>query len=332
MKKILRLIPCIVMAMIGYSIRSYLNPTTTNRSTDKETLSNETSKYYKITKITDWLESPSSMIWTSPTRILVTEKWWYIKVMQNNIQEKEPIYTIEGITNEEWLINIVMDPQYTDNKRLYIAYAYTQQENMRIKIVRVTDKISHLDEEKTIIDKLAATPWHAGTTIVFGPDGKLYITVGDATAGEKSQFPDYNNGKILRINADGTIPKDNPFPGYATRSIWHRNGQWLARNSKGELYESEQGPNIIDGSPGGDEINHIITWWNYGRPVVSHEQSQTGMINPIAIYTPAIEPTSLMIYKGTMFPERKDQLFMGMWKGEWILKIIVDAKNADKIA
>ena len=51
-----------------------------------------------------------------------------------------------------------MDPQYTDNKRLYIAYAYTQQENMRIKIVRVTDKISHLDEEKTIIDKLAATP------------------------------------------------------------------------------------------------------------------------------------------------------------------------------
>lgn len=80
------------------------------------------------------------------------------------------------------------------------------------------------------------------------------------------------------------------------------------------MYAVDHGPSIFDGPPGGDEINYIVAQGNYGRPVVSHEKTQTGMQDAIAIYTPAIAPASLMIYQGTMFPEWKDQLFVGMLK------------------
>lgn len=333
MRRLLRLIPLGIIASITYGIFSYIYPATSQRSTHVETISGTADLQYNVVKIADGLDVPRSIVRTSQSRILVTERAWRIRVIQSGSLQKDALYTVSGISNqaEEGLMSITTDPQYTTNKRIYIAHAYAQGEKMQVKVVRLTDKGTTLDEEKTIIDKLAAATSHAGTALRFWPDGKLYITVGDATQGEKAQFPDYNNGKTLRINADGTIPKDNPFPGYATRSIWHRNSQGIARNSKGELYAVEHGPSIFDGPPWGDEINRIIKWWNYGRPVISHEQSATGMIDPIAIYTPAIAPASLLIYQGDMFPERKDQLFVWMLKGEGMLKVTIDPKQPDTV-
>ena len=120
----------------------------------------------------------------------------------------------------------------------------------------------------------------------------------------------------MRINTDGTNPIDNPYPRSAVRSIGHRNSQGIDRDSKGNMYASEHGPSVFDGQPGGDEINHIISKGNYGRNKISHEQTATGFINPIAIFTPAIAPGSLHIYGGSMFPQRKDAILVGMLKGK----------------
>ena len=228
-------------------------------------------------------------------------------------------------------MGITKDPNYNTNKYIYTAYAYTDGENMYVRVVRFTDQWDTLTDETLIIDQLPAAQRHAGTTLAFGPDGKLYITVGDATQSERAQFPDYYNGKIIRINPDGSIPEDNPHENYATRALGLRNSQWIARNSDNILYAIDHGPSIFDGPPGWDEINIITKWANYGRPVVSHEQTQTGMQDPIAIYTPAIAPASLMIYQGDMFPERKDSLFIGMLRGEWIIKIDIDPNSPNNI-
>lgn len=333
MKKALRLVPIVLIAIVSYGILSYLKPTVTELSTQIQNISQNTGESYQATKVTDGLQVPRSMAFTSPERLLVTERWGTIRAIIDGQLQDAPLYTIPEISNtsEEWLMSIILDPDYTNNKYIYTAYAYSDGETIQVRVVRLTDNGTTLIDETLIIDNLPAAQRHAGTALAFGPDGKLYITVGDATQSERAQFPDYYNGKILRINTDGTIPEDNPYKWYATRVMWLRNSQWIARTSKGEMYAVDHGPSIFDGPPGWDEINRIVWWKNYGRPVVHHEMTQTGMVNPIAIFTPAIAPASLMIYDGNMFPTWKDDLFVGMLKWEWVLKITLDPNNPDQI-
>lgn len=333
MKKLLRLVPIVIIAIVAYGIFSYMKPPVTERSTQITAINTTQDIAYDVIKITDGLEVPRAIAFTSPQRMLVTERPWRIRVIENNILQESPLYTVPFISNtsEEWLMSIVLDPNYTDNKWIYISYAYSDGETMYVRVVRFTDAWDSLQDETLIIDQLPAAQRHAGTALAFGPDGMLYITVWDATQSERAQFIDFYNGKILRIFPDGTIPQDNIHPNYATRALWLRNSQGIAWNSKGDMYAVDHGPSIFDGPPGGDEINHIIAKGNYGRPVVSHEKTQTGMQDAIAIYTPAMAPASLMIYQGAMFPEWKDQLFVGMLKWEWILKVQIDPNNPDKI-
>lgn len=320
-------------AAVAYGIFSYMKPTITERSTQIETIQAMPDIQYDIIKVADELQVPRAIAFTDPNRMLVTERPWRIRIIQDNILQESPLHTITEISNtsEEWLMSIILDPNYRENKWIYISYAYNDGENMYVRVVRFTDQWDTVEDETIIIDQLPAAQRHAGTALTFGPDGMLYITVWDATQSEKAQFIDFYNGKILRIAADGTIPEDNIHPDYATRALWLRNSQGIAWNSKGDMYAVDHGPSIFDGPPGGDEINYIVAQGNYGRPVVSHEKTQTGMQDAIAIYTPAIAPASLMIYQGTMFPEWKDQLFVGMLKWEWILKVQIDPNSPDKI-
>ncbi len=310
-----------------------MKPATTELSTQIKAIDTIQNREYDVVKITDWLQVPRSIAFTDDNRMLVTERAGQIRVIQNNILQPSPLYTIKEISNqsEEWLMSIIIDPNYTNNKRIYISYAYTDGESMRVRVVRFTDQWNTLTNETLIIEQLPAAQWHAGTALAFGPDAMLYITVGDATQSERAQFVDFYNWKILRIFPDGTIPKDNIHSDYPTRVMWLRNSQGIAWDSGWNMYAIDHGPSIFDGPPGWDEINYITAKWNYGRPVVSHENSQETMINPIAIYTPAIAPASLMIYQWTMFPERQNQLFVGMLKWESILKIQTDPNNPNKI-
>lgn len=333
MKKLLRLVPIAIIAIVAYGIFSYMKPATTELSTQINTITSTQDIQYDIIKVTDWLQVPRAIAFTDKDRMLVTERPWRIRVIQNNTLQESPLHTITEISNasEEWLMSIVLHPNYKENKWLYISYAYGDGESMRTRVVKFTDEGNKLTNETLIIDQLPAAQRHAGSTLAFGSDGMLYVTVWDATQSERAQFVDFYNGKIIRIFADGTIPQDNIHPDYATRAMWLRNSQGIAWNSKGDMYAIDHGPSIFDGPPGWDEINYITAKWNYGRPVISHEKSQEWMIDPIAIYTPAIAPASLMIYQGIMFPERKDQLFIWMLKWEGILKIQIDPNNPNQI-
>ncbi len=288
---------------------------------------------YRVEEVARGLDVPWSFVFTSPNRLLISERPGRI-VAVNTIapEEKSVLYTFTETSRsgEEGLMSLVLAPDYTFTKVLYAAVAYKADNTMWVKVVTLIDQEYQLILGKIIIDKIPAAQYHAGTALAFGPDGKLYISTGDATNKQLAQDLNSLAGKILRVNPDGTIPIDNPFPNSAVYSYGHRNPQGLTWMNK-NLYSSEHGPSIFDGPAGGDEINLIQPGKNYGWPLVSHEKKQDGTEFPLKVFTPAEAPASLLAYTGKTLPQFTGNLFFGALKGEGLVRITLDSKNASNL-
>lgn len=305
-----------------------------NLKTNLNSNSDKISESYEIKLVAKELYVPWSIVFTDSNRMLINERDGKMRVLLDNQLIEKPLKVFEGISEkgEEGLMGLALDPKYKDNKFLYVSYAYDKGQELSVRVVRFKDEGDRLTGEKIIIDNLPAERYHAGCRLRFGPDGKLYITTGDA--GERELVQDTKNlyGKILRLNADGTIPEDNPFPGNPVWSYGHRNSQgidWYPGTNI--LYETEHGPSGFDGPGGGDEVNIIIKGGNYGWPVVSHNETKSGMISPELEFTPAIAPASGMFYKSAAIPQFKNNFFFGCLRGSGIMRVIVDEKNPEKI-
>ena len=341
MRKIFLVLLSVIVVFGWYFWYQYMNPVVTQRTTVvsqvpwyvQESEQWIVTSWFAIIPVATGLEVPRAVIQTASDRLLITERPGRVRQVVGGELFQEPLLTIGEISNkdEEGLMSIVLDPAYEENRYVYLCYVYKARDGMVVKVMRYTDVWNALTDPLVVRDMLPAAQRHAWSALAFWPDGYLYITVGDAVQKDLAQSLDTYHGKILRIRADGTIPEGNPFSGSAIRSYGHRNSQWIARTANGTMYASEHGPSTFDGPPGGDEVNRIIPWGNYWRPVVSHEQERNGMISPIAVYTPAIAPGSLHIYSWTLFPERNNSLFVWMLRGEWILRITLDPENPDTI-
>ncbi len=186
--------------------------------------------------------------------------------------------------SEAGLLGLALDPQFAQNRYVYVAYTYRTNDN------RFVNRLARLREDpatnkgvmdKVLIDSVAGAPNHDGGRVKFGPDGKLYWTMGDTQNTLLSQDISSLNGKILRINPDGTIPADNPFRS-AVYSYGHRNPQGLAwQPGTGRLYATEHGPSGGGVSCCRDEVNLVEPGKNYGWPTITGDQTQSGMISPI---------------------------------------------------
>ena len=148
----------------------------------------------------------------------------------------------------------------------------------------------------TILTGMAKARNHDGGRIAFGPDAMLYATVGDAGQPDRAQNLASLNGKILRMTAEGAVPKDNPFPGSLVYSLGHRNPQGIAWDSAGQLWSSEFGQNTWD------EFNRIVPGGNYGWPLVEGIGSKAGLIDPVyQCKTSEASPSGLAYVGGTFF-------------------------------
>ncbi len=287
-----------------------------------------------VEMVASGLDTPWSMVFTDPDRILVTERPGKIRVIEKGKLLPEPLYIFREVseTGEEGLLSMTLDPEYPQNHFVYLVVAVPKNGGIVDRVMRFLDTGTELANPSILIDNIPAARFHAGSRVAFGPDGKLYVSTGDATDKNLAQDKNSLAGKVLRINADGGIPNDNPFSGSPVWSYGHRNPQGLAWHpDNGFLYESEHGPSGFDGPGGGDEVNLIEKGKNYGWPLVSHEEKRSGTEAPLIVFTPAEAPASLLVYSGRQFSEWRGNLFFGALKGEGLMRLVLDEQNPKRV-
>jgi aldose sugar dehydrogenase len=281
---------------------------------------------YDVEVFAENLYVPWSIVFTSDSRLLVSERDGKIRVINDGNLSEEPLHVFQEVSSdaEEGLMGMTLDPDYGTNRLIYVCYAYRKGSQLVDKVVQVQDQGDSVEILRTIIDAIPAARFHAGCRIKFGPDNKLYITTGDATNKQLAQNLDSLAGKILRINSDGSIPEDNPFPGSPIWSLGHRNPQGIDWHPESkELWSTEHGPSGFDGPGGGDEVNAIVQGGNYGWPKVSHEEIAEPFEAPKIVYTPAAAPASGHFYYGTQFPQFTNNFLFGGLQTEGIHRVVL---------
>jgi glucose/arabinose dehydrogenase len=290
---------------------------------------------FRVETVVSNLEVPWSIVFTPDGRMLFTERPGRVRVFEGGKLRAEPLATIPDVepTGESGLMGMTLHPQFSQNHLLYLAYAYSSGGGERVRVVRFRETGDGLTDRKLIIEDIPAAQFHAGTRLRFGPDGKLYVTTGDATTREIAQRLDSLGGKILRLNDDGTVPPDNPFVNQqgARPEIWtygHRNSQGIDWQPGTDLlFETEHGPSGFDGPGGGDEVNIVERGHNYGWPVIHHRMTKEGMESPLLEYTPACAPASGTFYRGSALAQFKGNFFFGCLAGRGLQRVVLDGRR-----
>jgi glucose/arabinose dehydrogenase len=289
---------------------------------------------WKVEEVAQSLEIPWSIVFTSPDRLLVSERPERVREIVDGQLNPDALYTFtDAVTVEETgLMGMVLDPNYSANKTLYACYTSQNDSGMFDRVVRMTDNGDSLTLDGVLLEGIPAAKYHAGCRLGIGPDGKLYVTSGDARVPSSGQDLNSLAGKILRINLDGSIPSDNPFPGSPVYSYGHRNPQGLAwQPGSGRLYATEHGPSGSDGPGGGDEINLIQPGANYGWPLVSHDATLEGTESPLIQFTPAVAPAAAMFYSGDVLPMFDGKFFFGALRGEGVVMVTISTQDPKSI-
>ncbi len=288
----------------------------------------------KAETVVTGLEVPWSIAFTSPTRMLVTERTGRVRVIENGVLRPVPLAVISDVEarGETGLMGLTLAPDYERSRFLYVSYGYAVPGGVHVRVVRFHDDGTGLSQRKVIIEGLPAARFHAGCRLRFGPDGKLYVTTGDATTREIAQKLDSLGGKTLRLNPDGTIPSDNPFPGSPVFSYGHRNSQGLDwQPGSGLQFQTEHGPSGFDGPGGGDEVNIVEKGKNYGWPVVHHKMTREGMVSPLLEFTPAIAPSGASFVTGPKLPALKGDFLFACLIGERLMRVRLDPANPRRV-
>ena len=258
------------------------------------------------------LEVPWSFAFLPGGDALVTERDSGNLLRVSTSGDVEEIQTLpEDGSGEGGLLGVAVSPDYEDDSYIY-AY-YTTEADNRVVRFRMGET------PKPILTGIPANTYHDGGRIKFGPDGMLYVTTGDAGDAENSQDRNSLGGKILRIEPDGSIPPDNPFPDSPVYSYGHRNVEGLAWDARGRLYASEFGQNTWD------EVNRIEAGENYGWPAVEGRGGEDrGYVDPITIWpTSEASPSGAEIMVEGAIPQWEGDLFVAALRGErlWHLEL-----------
>ena len=269
--------------------------------------------------VAEELKAPWALVFVPDGRIFITEKEGNVRVVVDGELQDAPYLAIEEVApeGEGGLLGIAVDPNFSANGYFYVYYTYKESNgSLANRVVRWQDEGQTAGNPTVILGDIPGNRIHNGGRLKFGPDGKLYVTTGDAASSSQAQDVGSLAGKILRINGDGTIPADNPFPGSPVYSYGHRNPQGLAWHPEtGALFATEHGP------VGNDEVNLIVAGGNYGWPEVGGDETEEGFISPVlhsGIETWA--PSGVAIYDGDVMPPHwQGRLLFAALRGQRIV-------------
>lgn len=240
-----------------------------------------------------------------------------------------------AVSGEQGLLGLTLDPDFDNNHYVYVYY--TAPGATMNRVARYTELNGVCTNETTILDALPVNVLHNGGIIKFGPDGKLYVAIGDAQDAPLAQIITSLAGKILRVNRDGTAPSDNPFfsdPHVNAKKVFslgHRNSYGFTFHPQtNDLWESENGPND------NDEINRVLAGGNYGWD----GNERGGMLNdpccidPILVFNPVIAPTGIIAIPANSPiypPVYRNNLLVAVWNDGTIRHIILSGANLDQL-
>jgi glucose/arabinose dehydrogenase len=300
---------------------------------------------FTVTQLADF-DIPWALEFLPDGRLLVSEQRGGIKLYGKD----GSIGDVTGVPAVSWfgqggMGDVVLHPNFASNGLVYVSYAEAGPNETRGAAVArakltLTGSGGSLGDLAVIYrqDPKVDGGGHYGHRIVFGPDGYLYISNGDRQKFDPAQDMSGNLGKIVRLNDDGSVPRDNPFAerGGVTAQIWslgHRNPLGLAFDASGRLWNVEMGP------MGGDELNLVRRGANYGYPIVSNGDHYDGKVipdhdtrpefaAPAVFWNPVISPSSLLFYSGSEFPQWRGDAFIGGLSSQSIVRIEFDGERA----
>jgi aldose sugar dehydrogenase len=309
---------------------------------------------YRLVPIVSGLEHPWSMAWLPDRNMLVTERPGRLRIVRNGVLDPTAIGGVPTVfaSGQGGLMEISLHPQFAKNRLVYLTYAYGTDTANRTRLARAVFDGKNLKNLQVIFEATPVKPGsqHFGSRIVWLPDNTLLLAIGDGgnpplkIDGKLPRFQAQNRrsqlGKILRLNDDGSIPRDNPFVKDAKTdpAIWsygHRNIQGMTFDPVTKrVWATEHG------SKGGDELNLVQKGKNYGWPLatyskeyespyrdISPNKSLPGMEDPQAVWTPSIAPSGLTAYNGKRFPQWQKNLFAGGLVERTVRRIELDANG-----
>jgi aldose sugar dehydrogenase len=288
----------------------------------------------EVVTVTEGLVNPWGLAFLPDGRMLVTERPGRLRIVSaDGKQMSEPVTGLPAVDarGQGGLLDVAIDPAFQKNQLIYWSYAEPKDgvNNSAVARGKLVDGAAPKVENVQVIFHQSPSlnsPLHFGGRLVFGRDGTLFVTLGDRSITEgrmQAQKMDSLIGKIVRINADGSIPKDNPFVGKegVRPEIWsygHRNIQAATLHpGTGELWEVEHG------TRGGDEVNVARKGKDYGWPTIAYGieyqgppitggiQQQEGMEQPRYYWDPNIAPSGMIFYTGKLFPAWQNSMFIG---------------------
>jgi glucose/arabinose dehydrogenase len=296
----------------------------------------------KVETVATGLSHPWGLAFLPDGRMLVTERSGTLRLVSKDGKLSPPLSGVPKVVvaGQGGLLDVAIDPDFKSNSLVYLTYSEPGEGGAGTAVARGKLGESGLDGVEVIFrqEPKVGGGNHFGSRLVFAPDGKLFVTLGERFTFTPAQDLTNDLGKIVRINPDGSVPKDNPFVGRtdARPEIWsygHRNPQGAAILPKtGKLWETEFGP------MGGDELNIPQAGANYGWPVVSWGSHYTGEDIPDppthpefadAIYhwNPVISPSGITFYTADAIPAWKGNLLIAALSGQAIVRLTLDGEK-----
>jgi glucose/arabinose dehydrogenase len=289
---------------------------------------------FRVETLTEGLESPWAVVPAPDGRIFITERPGRLRIFENGKLQPEPVAGVPRVhyQGQGGLLDMVLHPDFAENRRLYLAYTVNTEGGAMTRISRFRETPEGLTEPEVIFPGVLGSQRakHFGCRMVFGTDGRLYFTLGERGEGRRSQDLMDLNGKTLRLTEDGAVPPDNPFVGRSDArpeifTYGNRNSQGMAvQPETGYIFQTEHGPSWNDAPGGGDEVNVMVPGGNYGWPVVHHRETREGMISPLLEYTPAIAPAGAAFYTGDRIPRWKHNFFFTNLVGRMLVRVVLD--------
>ena len=288
----------------------------------------------EISVLIDGLSQPWELVWGPDNHIWMTERDGRISRLDPATGNVTVIAEIQDVVsrNEGGLLGMALHPDFSTTPEVFVAYNYNKGGDYIEKIVKLRYNGTSLVNPVILLDNIDASSIHNGCRLLISADKKLFISTGDASNQPHSQDMKSVNGKVLRLNLDGSIPSDNPFPGSAIWSFGHRNAQGLVF-ANGMLYSSEHG------ASSNDEFNIIQKGKNYGWPEVegfcdeNDEKSfcnQNGVIEPLKAWTPTLAVCGIDYYSNDLIPQWKNSVLMTSLKDNTLYQLKLSA-SGDKV-